>query len=349
MAYVLGGISLAAYWSMTVYVGGLSAVYGQAKGGLVTSSGYLGEAPMFALPAIGLLFFAWAGQRFTPGRIALLLIFASPLIVHGLLGARRGPTFMIMAALLVGGYAVSQKRPKLVTVFISVLLLGSLLLFLINNRSRIYIGSDMLAEWSAPAATPDENTIDSGEDYIFSSGLILTSRHTGTHFWGLRYLVNTVVRPIPRQFWPNKYTDTGFGWLDDQSDMEGMTDNDWSAAVGWLPVRGAAAGFIADFYLEFSYLGLAGCFFMGWFYSYLWRGMVVRGGIWAILYLYAAVLSIYVPTQNVTGAWLYRLLLFSVPTIAAWRWYISPAASSAVAAPARRVARPAPPQQESTA
>jgi hypothetical protein len=329
MAYLLGGISLGAYWLMTLYVGGLTAVYGQAKGGISAASGYLGEAPMFSLPAIGLLYFAWAGRRFTPGMIALLLLFASPLIVHGLLGARRGPTFMILAGLLVGGYAVSQRRPRLLTVFVTVFLIGSLLLFLVNNRGRIFLSSDALEEWTNPTATPLQTTVDSGEDWIFSSGLIITSRETGTHFWGARYLVNMLVRPIPRQLWPTKYVDTGFGWLDDQADMEGMSDNEWVASVGWVPVRGAAAGFIADFYLEFSYLGIVGCYFIGWLYGYLWRNMVRRGGIWAILYLYAAVLSIYVPTQNVTGAWLYRLLLFSIPTIIVWRFYISPPALSA--------------------
>jgi hypothetical protein len=94
-------------------------------------------------------------------------------------------------------------------------------------------------------------------------------------------------------------------------------------AVGWIPVRGAAAGLVADTFLEFSYLGIFACFATGLFYGYLWWRMTASRGVWTILFVIAAALCIYVPTQNIT-AWLYRFLLMGVPTVVLWKFYIAP-------------------------
>lgn len=350
IAWVMGGLAVATYWVMIFSVGGLGVAYGSAKGGVSATSGYVGEMPMLCLSAIGLLYFAWTGQRVTIMRLLTLLLVASPLIVHGLLGARRGPTFMVMAALLIGGYLVSPKRPRLATVFATVFLLGILLLFLVNNRQRIFIGGAALDEWADAPAQASGNNINSGEDWIFSSGMMLASDDSSTHYWGGRLLANLFIRPIPRQVWPDKYQDIGLGWMENQDEMAGMADNEWLNAVGWLPQRGAAAGFIADLYLEFSYLGFVFCYGFGWLYSYLWRRSVIDRGGWSILYLFAAILSIYVPTQSIS-AWLYRFVFLSVPTMTLWHILVQPVIGiRAGATPLvlsrpkrRRFSRPTPP------
>src|SRR5439155_20689302 len=44
-AIILGTIALSAFLYMLADAGGLRAAYSQAKGGIVTANGYLGEAP----------------------------------------------------------------------------------------------------------------------------------------------------------------------------------------------------------------------------------------------------------------------------------------------------------------
>lgn len=326
IAWLLGTAAVATYWYMVFSAGGLSAAYARAKGGVTATSGYISEMPMLSLSAIGLLYLAWSGKRITLSKLVLLLLVSSPLIVHGLLGARRGPTFMVLATLSIGGYAVSLRRPKLLTVFVTTFLLGSLLLFLVNNRQRIFLGSTVVERWIAgdePVAPANLKALGNGEDWVFSAGTVLTSRESGTHYWGRRLIANLIIRPIPRQLWPQKYIDTGFDWMDTQEEMGGMADNQWLLALGWSPPRGAAAGFVADLFLEFSYLSFIACYVFGWLYSYLWRRAVLDRGEWSILYLFAAVLSIYVPTQSVS-AWTYRFVFLSVPTMVLWRLMVQP-------------------------
>lgn len=322
IAWALGGLAVAAYWIMIYRAGGLSAVYGQSYGGVISGSGYLGELPLLTLAAIGMLHFARSGQPFTATWLAELLIFASPMIVHGFLGARRGPTFMVIAALLVGGYAVSRRRPKLLTVFAGTFLLGLLMLFLVQNRDRIFLDASALEEWDTVRPMVADN-VNPADDWVFSGGMILTSQESDTHYWGTRLLVNLVIHPIPRQLWPGKYADTGFGWMETREEMGGMPDAQWVATTGWIPRRGSAAGFVADLFLEFSWLGLGACYVFGWLYSYLWKRSVVDGGEWSIVYLFCAILSVYVPTQSVS-AWAYRFVFLSIPTFALWHLFVKP-------------------------
>jgi hypothetical protein len=141
--------------------------------------------------------------------------------------------------------------------------------------------------------------------------------------------------------WPDKYEAIGLGWLSEQGYALGMSMNEWRGAVGWVPAGGAACGIIADFFAEFGYLALLACFGFGWAYGYLWKQSACVGGVWRAMYLFAVILSIYVPTQNF-NAWYYRFLLMSIPTVIVWRVYLSePSRPVPVPAPQRLAERPA--------
>jgi hypothetical protein len=302
--------------------GGFASAYGRAKGGGFAASGYIGEAPLLAFPAIGLLALAWQNTRLTADRMFALLLFAAPYLIHGILGARRGPTFMISMALLFAVYTIAGRRPRLTVVAPVVIVLGLLTLWLVNNRSRIYLGTDWEPQERASLVYRQGRDIGTGEDWSYSAGVMLTSREFGTRYWGWRYLGHLLVQPIPRQLWPDKYEAIGLGWLTSHGYAMGMSSSEWRAAVGWLPAGGSACGIIADFYAEFGYLGLLACFAFGWFYSYLWKRATSDGGVWHAAYLFAVILSIYVPTQNF-NAWYYRFLIMVIPTTLIWRIYLS--------------------------
>ena len=163
--------------------------------------------------------------------------------------------------------------------------------------------------------------VDTTDDTVFMYGFVNGVRETGACNYGRAYFTTYVVRPIPRQLWPTKYEDLGVGWLVNQRDFGGITNEEWEAALGWAPARGSATGFTGDLYLEFGLAGLMGCLALGFMYGRLWLNASRWGGVWTLLFVEAAALAIYVPTQSVSAV-LHRFLFMSIPTYLIWRWYI---------------------------
>ena len=113
LACFLGIVALACYGYLVLGGGGFWEIYGRAKGYLYTPSGYISDTMYLAYPAIILLAIAWQGRRLQWRHWALMLLFASPHLIHGLLGARRGPTFLVLATLGLSWYLVKARRPSL--------------------------------------------------------------------------------------------------------------------------------------------------------------------------------------------------------------------------------------------
>ena len=88
---------------------------GEAYGGGTSASGYTREAILLTLPALIWLMVRPAESKKFPLKPGLWIgnFFAAPLLMHGLLGARRGPTAMVLIASVVGWYFVRFKRPPL--------------------------------------------------------------------------------------------------------------------------------------------------------------------------------------------------------------------------------------------
>lgn len=321
LAVLLGVLSLCSYWLGIFLSGGFFRVYGNAKGFYSAGSGWINELVNLSIPSAALLLLAWQGDRRYRHYIGWAIFFASPLLIHGLLGARRGPTFIILASMVVAWYITSGKRISLWKVITRFGVIGLLTLFLFANRAEIYIGSD--ADFSiaklVDGAVPTE--VDEGDDIVFLYGFVNGARETETYYWGRRYVVTFLVRPIPRQLWPTKYADCGLGWMVTQYNVAGITDEEWNEVLGWQPQRGSAAGFVADLFLEFSWGGLVGCFGLGWFFGAVWRQAVRRAGFWTLLYIQTAALSVYVPSQSVSAV-LDRFLVMTVPTFLMWKFYI---------------------------
>jgi hypothetical protein len=204
---------------------------------------------------------------------------------------------------------------------IGLALVGIAVFALFSQRSEIFLGSSFdfstARFWNAIA--PSQASAE--DDTVYLYGLVNVSHEHGRHYWGVRYLATYFIRPIPRQLWPTKYSDLGLGWMVDQEDVAGITDEEWRSSVGWLPVRGSACGFAADLYLEFSTLGLLFCPFLGYFFAWLWRRAAVSGGYWTILYIQSAALTIYVPTQSISAVF-HRFLFTSLLTFVMWKLII---------------------------
>jgi oligosaccharide repeat unit polymerase len=317
VACVLGVIAVLGFAFMVYGSGGPWEAFSKPKPYLYAPSGLIGEMPMLAYPAIVLMAITLRGRKIRLEHVVLALFFASPHLIMASLGGRRGPAFLILSALVVSWYVVKDRRPSLRAVIGLVVCLGVLMIFLASNRRNLYLGSDRNVDTEAFAERLAVSEGSGGQEFIYASGLILSAKQLEHFYWGQRYFTLLFVRPIPRFIWPMKYEDLGLGWMVNEPGTAGLSDLVWLRAVGFMPLRGSAGGFIADAFLEFWWFGLIICYLIGRFYGYCWTRSMLLGQIWTAIYVELLVLSVYLPAQSV-GAWLHRALLLIVPTWILW-------------------------------
>ncbi|MEM2001639.1 MAG: hypothetical protein QXT77_03190 [Candidatus Methanomethylicaceae archaeon] len=322
LAIVLGCIAAFFFYYSVFAAGGITKAFGRPKGGGIRlSSGYFGEAIGFCVPAVVLLLVAWQRSRLKLPHWMLIAFLASPYLLTGLLGTRRGPTFMILGAMAFTWFLVRVARPKLLRVVATVALICFVVLLVFLNRPRLYIGSPEPIDWWAPwRFLTGKAGASEGDDYAVACANIAVRHQTGKFGWGRSLLITFFIRPIPRQWWPTQYEDaTRFLF----SPSELVTGEDFRSLIGWIPASGSAIGAVADLFREFSFLVVFAMFLYGRFYREVWRLARTRGGIWVPVYVIAASLSIYIPTQSMSAVF-HRFLFLSVCLAVAWRLFVGP-------------------------
>ena len=322
LAIVLGCISAFFFYYSVFGAGGITKAFGRPKGGGIRlASGYFGEAIGLCLPAIVLLLFAWRKEKLRLPQWLLIIFLASPYLLTGFLGTRRGPTFMILGGMAFTWFLVRSSRPRLVKVVGTVLMIAFIVVLLFTNRSRWYIGSPEPIDWSAPwRFLTGKAGASEGDDYVVATANIAVRYHTGKFGWGRSLLITFFVRPIPKQLWPTKYQDAAEFLF---SPREAVTSEDMRDLVGWVPASGSAIGGVADLFREFSWGSALAMFLYGLFYRIVWQRAREYQGFWMILYITAASLSIYIPTQSMSAVF-HRFLFLSIPLAALWRAFIGP-------------------------
>lgn len=310
-AYVLGAIGLLAWFFVIASGGGFLEVFGRANGRGWSEVGYVRETVYLIIVGLLLLFSAEVYNPKNKLWWAAVMILSLPYLIQGLLGAQRGPTFLITVTLGMSWYMARGRRPSLAMVVGAGLVLGSFLLFLVTNRAAIYVGSE------EELKTDVSGILDATEanEYIFGAGCMVAAHQTGNYFWGKRYLAQLAVRPIPRQLWPNKYVDFGVPELEQNA---GVAKAGLEAVMGWKEVPGAAGAMIADLWVEFSWLMLPVLWLIGYAYGSTWQKAVRLSGPWNTQYTILALLSIYMVSQS-GEAVIFRLVILSVPSWWVWR------------------------------
>jgi hypothetical protein len=321
-AIALGMVALLGFSIGIANAGGLWAAYGRAYGGGRASSGYVREAILLTLPA--LLWFITSHIQRPLSKLdwGVVALFATPLLMHGLLGARRGPTAMVVVALFVGWYLVRGRRPALSRVVVGSCILGFLMLFLVSNRSNIYLGSDFLQSDRQRTPTGYIGAY-SGNEFIYGGGTILNADALDRYFWGRRYFTVFFIRPIPRALWPSKYEDASriLGIPNLEKNL-GTGGEQLVETLGWRGAVGAAPGIIADMWLEFWWYFLLVLFGLGWMYGVTWRRAVTTGGLWIPIYTLMMALSVYLVMQTLE-AMAFRFLFMSGASWIIWRYGIA--------------------------
>jgi hypothetical protein len=308
---VLGCLGLAAWLVTIVNVGGFSDAFSSSYSGGWDDSGYIRDGTLLMFPAFLLIQSAIAIDGVKPLYIGLLCAFLAPWAVTAVLTARRGPAFMITVIVAMSWFMNRSKRPPLVLTVSAGLVLGFLLLFLVTNRANIYLGSD---QELTTDVTDVVDKADTGNEFIYGTGGVLSSEQRQSFFWGRRYLAQLLVRPIPRAIWPTKYEDFGVGELEHNAG----TGEGFMETLGWEGAVGSAPGLIADLWMELSWLYLPSLVILGSTYGWIWRKANVVGGVWIAQYIVLAALSIYLVMQTMEAV-IFRSLLLSLPIHLIWR------------------------------
>src|ERR1700733_6903673 len=243
-AYILGAVGLAA-WAYVVHNGGgITAVFGRANGRGWSDNAYIREAVYLMIVALLLLLSPEGFQPQNKHWRTAVACFSAPFLLQGLLGAQRGPTFLIVVTLAMSWYLARFKRPSLMVVLGGGAFLGFLLLLLVVNRDAIHLGSQGGLK-SDSSEILEANT---ANEYVFGAGCMIAANAENRFFWGRRYLAQIVVRPIPHQIWPNKYEDFGVPELLQNA---GVADEGLADVMGWPSTPGAAGAMVADLWVEF--------------------------------------------------------------------------------------------------
>jgi hypothetical protein len=311
-AVVLGSVGLVC-WGITIEnVGGFTAAFSTSYAGGYDSSGYVRDGAMLLLVAVLLAVTALSSGGPPISSIAIAVIFGSPWAASALLMGRRGPTFSLVVVVLMSWYVNRRSRPPLLLVSLGGFFLGWFVLFLVTNRSQLYLGSnfDFKTNVSNEVEKPD-----TGNEFIYGTGTVLSAEKRNHYFWMRRYLAQVLVRPIPSSLWPTKYEDFGVPeLLFNAGTGEGFGDT-----LGWVGAVGSAPGIIADFWLEVWWAAPVLMALVGALYGFVWKRAILRGGPWSSQFVILTALSIYLVMQ--TGeAVIFRSIELSLPCWAVWRW-----------------------------
>lgn len=302
---IVGSLGLLC-WLITIHnVGGFTAAFSNSYSGGWDDNGYVRDGSLLLLVGVMLAVTSLASGGPRLIGIGLALTFGLPWSASALLMGRRGPTFALIVVLMMSWYFNKGKRPPVLTFGLGGIALGWLVLFLVTNRQNIYLGSDfhMKTDVSNIVDKPD-----TGNEYIYGSGTILSTERRDHYFWMRRYLAQIMVRPIPSAIWPTKYEDFGVPeLLHNAGTAEGFAD-----ALGWQGAPGSAPGIVADLFIEVWWLNIPTLALIGYMYGRVWRKAVTRGGVWTLQYTVLSALSIYLVMQTMEAV-IFRTLLLSIP------------------------------------
>lgn len=309
---VAGSIGLFCWAVTIVNVGGFVNAYSSSYTGGWDDSGYIRDGSILLLIGVStaLLSRSSGGPRWPA--YSMMAIFGLPWLAAALLMARRGPTFELAIFGFMSWYVNRKKRPPIVALGIGGVCLGWLVLFLVTNRGSIYIGS------SFDVKTDVSNIVessDTGNEWIYGAGTVLSSERRDHYFWMRRYLAQIMVRPVPSSIWPNKYADFGVPeLLHNAGTGEGFGDT-----LGWKGADGSAPGIVADLWVEVWWFAVPFMGLLGWLYGWVWRKSVMQGGFWVSQLIVLNAICIYLIMQTMEAV-IFRSLLLSIPSWFIWRY-----------------------------
>jgi hypothetical protein len=323
LAFGLGVAALLAYWYSIFNVGGFETAYAGYKGGGYTESGYIGEATLLAYPAALIYALVRQGRGFRPQDWLIILALLSPNLFQGTFGVRRGPLFISLAILFVSWIVARGRVPGLARTGLAVSGILAAVGFVWTQR-RIWFSEDddgVIAPRTGLESTflPTSDQLWQN-DYVSGLGSALITEYYNAFFWGKRWFVDLLIRPIPRQVWPNKYEDVGAYWKIG-GNPTGFSELEQIHVLGFPLPAGHSIGVLSDLYSEWYWAAILVIAGLGVFLRWLWYKHRTVGQVWTAIFLTAIGLSVYLPTQSFS-AFYQRFLIMAIGTLVAWRWIV---------------------------
>jgi hypothetical protein len=323
IAAALALVGLLAYSVGIVNAGGFVSAFSQVKGGGYSSSGYIGESMNLGLVAAAMIALSQLHRRWTATSLAVLVLGLLPNLVQGTFGGRRGPLFLVLAAAMFSWVISRRRTPRLATVGTALAVILMAVVFVGSQRQRLHLGSDDLEiRWDDFATALTLGDIDQSNNFVYGAGLVIATQKSSHYTWGRELAVNLLVRPIPKQVWPDKYADVGATWVtSDHPGLGALTPNEWLFGVGWVPFQGSSAMCIFNLFADFSWGAVVVMYLIGRAFAELRYRRLAQQGVWDLLYLEALMLTIYLATQSFS-AFYHRYLILAVPTLLMWELFV---------------------------
>jgi hypothetical protein len=315
---ILGVIGTLAFYYMLGKSGGFDRVYGVAHGGPWAASGYIRNLVFWVIPAIMLVFMANTGRTIIMKDRLIIAFFAAPILIHGLLSAARGPTFIILVTLGVGWFMIRLRRPPLAVFLIAGFAVGFLILLLVTHREHTHLGAGQFEFEGAGSVIGFASRENTSNEYIYGSGTVIAVTKEGSYQWGGRYIEKLLIRPIPRQLWPSQYEDFRNFW-----GMETERLDLTAGVLGWSARGGASTGLFAEVWGQLWVFGFPVLYLVGLWFGTAWRKAVSQGGVWIMIYVVMIALSIYL-VQQTLQAFLWRLMFLAIAGALVWRIVVHP-------------------------
>jgi hypothetical protein len=317
-AVLTGSVGLTC-WLISIHnVGGFVNAFSRSYSGGWDDNGYIRDGNLLLLVAVMLAVAAIASEGGKVSNIVIAAVFGLPWITQALLMARRGPTFAFAVVTGLGFFLLRAKRPPLVATVLGGVFLGWLALFLVTNRSNIYLGSSNSFKTDSSDLKNIVEKPDTGNEYIYGSGSVIAAEKGDHYFWMRRYLAQLFIRPIPSSIWKTKYEDFGVPeLLHNAGTGEGIADT-----LGWVGAVGSAPGIIADLWIELWWLAVVAMGALGFGYGYVWRKAVTGNSAWKCQFIILSALSMYLVMQTMEAV-IFRSVLLSVPSWLVWRWALA--------------------------
>lgn len=308
IAILFSGLSILSWVFQIDQVGGFFAAYGVGYGAGWSDSGYIREIQYLGVLSILLVYLYRSGRGMRLRDWTLILVSAAPTVVQGLLGARRGPTFIIAIVVFFGFYYFRNKKLNVALFFVIIIVLSWLLMFLVVNRNDIYLGSEKIDSRDLRSYF----LIWTSNEYLLGSAVYRYGLEVGSYN-GLRQVGWLFARLVPTQLWPTVYEDTAnmLGISVNFFENGGVSREGIARITGWYPDYGSAEGYVGSLWLEFGLFSFFASTAIGLAFGVMWRRAA-----WCLVsrvsYFLALCLSIYLVMQGL-DPWLYRFLVLAAP------------------------------------
>ncbi|MDO8206374.1 MAG: hypothetical protein Q7T38_00975 [Gallionella sp.] len=166
------------------------------------------------------------------------------------LTARRGPTFPIIIMVVYGFGLMQATKPKKLVLVTSILVIGAAMLVfpLVRNYSEGGMhawNEESVQALSIESVTVEKSKQDGDNEALYHMGMVATATALGNYQYGTGYL-SLLTHFIPRYLWPDK-PNLGQGLFP-------WTPSLMPQVLGWQLSSGAAAGGVAETFMELGFL-----------------------------------------------------------------------------------------------